>query len=86
MNQSAITVRYAKAFFALAKEKDLLGNLKADVELILSVCDNSADFIRLLESPTVKSSKKAELINLIFAEKINDLQSSDTIKKTVRLD
>ncbi len=73
MDQSAITVRYAKAFFATAKEKNLVDTLKADIELVLDVCSNSADFILLLESPIVKTSKKAELITSIFKGKIHEL-------------
>lgn len=73
MDHSKITVRYAKAFFATAKEKDLLEILKSDIELILSVCNNSSDFILLLESPVVKTSKKSDLIKSIFSSKINEL-------------
>ena len=73
MNQSSITVRYAKAFFSTAKEKDLLEVLKADINLVYNVCDESTDFILLLDSPVVKTSKKAQLINTIFKGKINDL-------------
>lgn len=73
MDQSAITVRYAKAFFAIAKEKDLLIPLKSDIELILTACNESVDFILLLESPIVKTSKKAELITSIFKGKIHTL-------------
>ena len=73
MDQSAITVRYAKAFFTLAKEKNILDTLKADIDLISGVCKESTDFILLLESPIVKTSKKAELIKAIFSEKIHDL-------------
>lgn len=73
MDQSAITVRYAKAFFSLAKEKNMLDILKADIELVNSVCENSGDFILLLESPIVKTSKKRELIKSIFAGKIHEL-------------
>jgi len=71
MNQSAITVRYAKAFFGLAKEKNILGTLKTDIELVNLVCANSADFIFLLESPVVKTSKKISVIKSVFADKIN---------------
>lgn len=71
MDQSTITVRYAKAFFSLAKEKNLLDTLKADMELVLDVCKNSPDFILLLESPVVKISKKSKLINSIFTSKVN---------------
>lgn len=73
MDQSAITVRYAKAFFALAKEKDMLDNFKSDIDLILSVCNDSKDFILLLESPIVKTSKKVGVINTLFKEKINGI-------------
>lgn len=72
MDQSAITVRYAKAFFSIAKERKLLDTLKTDIQLILDVCKNSSDFIHLLESPVVKKSKKIELISTIFKKKINE--------------
>lgn len=73
MDQSTITVRYAKAFFSTAKEKDLLDTLKSDIELILSVCKSSSDFNLLLESPVVKTSKKTDLIKSIFSGKVHEL-------------
>lgn len=76
MDNSAIAVRYAKAFFATAKEKSLLDSLKTDIELVFSVCTESADFILLLESPIVKTSKKAQLISSIFKGKVNKLTLS----------
>jgi F-type H+-transporting ATPase subunit delta len=73
MDQSAITVRYAKAFFSTAKEKNLLDVLKADIEQVSDICKNSKDFILLLESPVVKTSKKSELLSSIFESKVNKL-------------
>lgn len=73
MDQSAITVRYAKAFFSLAKEKNLLDKLKVDIESVLEICNQSTDFILLLESPIVKSSKKTELIKTIFSGNVHEL-------------
>ena len=73
MDQSAITVRYAKAFFSIAKEKKLLIELKTDIESVVGVCSQSADFSLLLESPIVKSSKKVELIKTIFSGNVNKL-------------
>jgi F-type H+-transporting ATPase subunit delta len=73
MDQSAITVRYAKAFFTLAKEKNLLQELKTDIELVSGICRESTDFILLLESPVVKTSKKNEILSLIFKGKVNPL-------------
>lgn len=73
MDVSAITVRYAKALFSLAKEKNQLGPLKEDMELISSVCKQSEDFNLLLKSPVVKTSKKVHIIRLIFQKKISSL-------------
>ena len=73
MDQSAITVRYAKAFFTLAKEKNILDSLKSDIELVTGICQKSADFILLIESPIVKSSKKMALMTSIFSGKVNSL-------------
>jgi F-type H+-transporting ATPase subunit delta len=73
MDESAITVRYAKALFSLSKEKNQLASLKKDIDLISGVCNQSEDFILLLKSPVVKSSKKVHIIRLIFQEKISPL-------------
>lgn len=73
MDQSAITVRYAKAFFSSAKEKKILNKLKADIQLVQEVCHQSNEFILLLESPVVKTSKKSSIIKSIFQGKIEKL-------------
>jgi len=73
MDQSLITVRYSKAFFSLAKEKNQLEPLKKDIEAIFTLCNESADFRLLLESPVVKTSQKKKLIRAIFDQKINPL-------------
>ena len=73
MDQSKINVRYAKAFFALAKDKGLTLELRKDAELIASVCESSSDFKLLLESPVIKTSQKAEALKRIFEGKINAL-------------
>lgn len=73
MDQSKINVRYAKAFFTLAKEKGLTLELRKDAGLIASVCESSSDFILMLESPVVKTSQKAEALKRIFEGKVNVL-------------
>jgi F-type H+-transporting ATPase subunit delta len=73
MDQSKINVRYAKAFFTLAKEKGLTLELRKDAGLIASVCETSSDFILMLDSPVVKTSQKVEALKLIFTGKVNDL-------------
>jgi F-type H+-transporting ATPase subunit delta len=73
MNQSKITVRYAKAFIALGKEKNFLPEFHQDAELVASVCSSSTDFILLLESPVIKTSQKINAIQKVFSGKVNDL-------------
>lgn len=73
MDQSKVTVRYSKAFFSLAKEKKQLDTLRKDIELIYTLCNESADFRLLLESPIVKTSQKIKLLKSIFDKKINPL-------------
>lgn len=73
MDQSAITVRYARAFFLAAKEQKLLDQLKADIETIAEVCKTSDDFVLLLESPVVRTSKKAAIIQQIFSGAVHAL-------------
>ncbi len=73
MNESLISVRYATALFSLAKEQNLLMALKEDVELILQICNQSADFNRMLNSPVVKPSGKIKVFKQVFGNRINRL-------------
>ncbi len=73
MSESAIRMRYAKAFFLMAKEKKMLQVLIDDVQKVIEVCSWSREFILLLESPVITSSKKEELISEIFNKEINPL-------------
>ncbi|HKL34037.1 MAG TPA: ATP synthase F1 subunit delta [Tangfeifania sp.] len=71
MNESAIAVRYARAVFSLAKEKEIIDSLKNDMELIHGVCKDSADFNLLLKSPVIRTSQKTRLISQIFKNKVH---------------
>jgi F-type H+-transporting ATPase subunit delta len=71
MDQSKINVRYAKAFFSLAKDKKLTLQLLDDTRLVSSVCKSSNDFITLLESPIISISGKELVMSKIFEGKIH---------------
>ncbi len=68
MNYSAIAVRYAKALFSLAKEKNVLEEVKNDMSQILSVCENDPVFNRFLENPVLAFSKKNQIFDTIFKQ------------------
>lgn len=73
MDQSKIAVRYAKAFFELAKEKEQLDLLKEDIGTIRSLCSESSEFMLLLESPVVKTARKITLLDELLKEKIQKI-------------
>lgn len=86
MNQSKITVRYARALFLLAKEKNMLDIVKEDMKLIFNVFQTINDFALLLESPIITISKKQNIIREIFKAKIHEISLSflDLITKNKR--
>lgn len=71
MDQSLINVRYAKAFFSLAKEKGLTEELQKDATLVSSICNSISDFRVLIESPVISTSGKVKAIQSIFQGKVN---------------
>lgn len=73
MNESKISVRYAKALFELGKEQQLIDTVIKDIQLVDELCKSSSDFWLMLESPVVKTSHKRASIKLIFQDKINKI-------------
>ena len=73
MDESSISVRYARALFELSEEEKNLSALKNDTELIANVCNSSPEFMQLLKNPVVKASQKIHIVLLIFKEKIDGL-------------
>lgn len=65
--------RYAKSVLDLAIERNELEQVREDFILIESVCDNNPDFVNMLKSPLIKSYKKQNIIDAIFAGKLNKL-------------
>ncbi|MFA5534060.1 MAG: ATP synthase F1 subunit delta [Mariniphaga sp.] len=70
---SAITVRYARAIFFLAKEKNQLNSLRNDADLISELSNNSPEFNWLLKNPVIRTSEKIRLMGIIFEGKTNEL-------------
>jgi F-type H+-transporting ATPase subunit delta len=73
MNDSLITVRYAKALFQLAEEEKKLEAVRKDVEMLLVTVNNSKEFADFLENPLIKSSEKTSIVNTLFKGNTNEL-------------
>ncbi len=76
MNQSKITVRYAKALFDVAKEKNVLKAIKDDVQGILNVFEQGPDLSYLLTSPVYTASQKKQVLQETFGGKVNEFTAS----------
>jgi ATP synthase, F1 delta subunit len=76
MNDSKIAVRYAKALYSLAVEKNALPALHADVEMLYLTTRTLPEFVRMLESPVIKASEKRALVKNVFEKQVNPLTLS----------
>lgn len=71
MNESKISVRYAKALFQLGKEKNILDPLVADMKLVGELCNTVKDFWLMVESPVIKTSQKRKTVKLVLVDKLD---------------
>lgn len=72
MNQSKISVRYAKAFFMAANEAGILKKVMEDFDFFMRV-HKEGRFREMLESPVVKPSDKKKVVNELFSDRISRL-------------
>ena len=86
MSAGRIAVRYAKPILELAEEKKVLDEVKSDMESFRTICEESKDFSLMLKSPIIPHLKKADILNKVFAGKVNDLtlQAFDIIARKSR--
>lgn len=73
MNDSLITVRYAKALYQLAKEENEQAVIRKDTEMLLMTVNDSKEFADFLENPLIKSSEKKRIIQTLFKGNIHDI-------------
>lgn len=75
MNDSKISVRYAKALFESAREKEILEEVREDMEEVQRVAEVK-EFKHMLVSPVVKESEKIRLMEEVFGKHIHELTHS----------
>ncbi len=66
MNESKITVRYAKALFALAKESNAFEAMQHDMELLYQCIHEIPELQYVIGSPVIKVSDKIRLFEESF--------------------
>jgi len=75
MNESQISVRYAKALFQSASEQGIQDRVYRDMELLAGVCRIS-DFNEMLITPSLKDSKKCQLAESVLKEHLSGISMS----------
>ena len=83
MNQSKISVRYAKALFLLSQEKNKVERVKADIQTLGKAFEQSVDLEQMLLSPVISNHQKAKVVSLIF-EKIFDPSTLSFLQLVIR--
>lgn len=75
MNESRISVRYARALFQSALGKNILDRINLDMQLVKETCVQP-DLKELLSNPVVKPAKKAEILHKLFEKDLHPLTMS----------
>ena len=86
MNESKISVRYAKALFTIAEENKITDTIRKDMELFLECIDTMEDFKNFIANPVLKPSRKQQILHEIFKGKVHPISLSffDLVIKNIR--
>ena len=82
MNDSTISVRYARALFVSAREKGLVAEVRNDMQLLLEMLGEKP-FRTMLESPVLPESKKTDLVSDLLGEHLRE-SSLQLLKLTIK--
>lgn len=75
MNESQISVRYAKALFKSASDKGILDTVYKDMELLTETC-TLEDFRYMLVIPTLQVSQKRKMVGSILGQHLSEISLS----------
>ncbi len=76
MNNSKISVRYAKALVENASENNILPEVKQNIDFIIQCINELPELQILLKSPVIKISEKLNMFRLAFASYVHPLTLS----------
>jgi len=73
MSELTVAIRYAKALIDLAEEQNSVEVMKADMDLFHHTLRVNAELKAVLANPIVSHSKKINILDAVFGEKVNKL-------------
>ena len=76
MNNPRLAGRYAKSLLDLATEQNQVDAVCADMKWLHSVCKSNRDFVVLLNSPVIKPTIKAKIINSVTDGRVSKLTTA----------
>ena len=68
-----VASRYVKSLLGLAVERGVLEQVHQDMLLFTKVCDENYEFRSMLASPVIRHDKKRDILEKIFAAKVDKL-------------
>ncbi|HPA87582.1 MAG TPA: ATP synthase F1 subunit delta [Bacteroidales bacterium] len=75
MNESRISVRYARALFQSALDRNILDTVNQDILLVKELC-SSPEIRELLANPVIPPSKKSLIFHDLIGSEVNGLTMS----------
>lgn len=72
MNHSQIAVRYAKSIFLLAEEKNIIDEVRNDIQLVESSFSAFPKLKEAIYNPVLNPSVKANILTDVFKNKLNE--------------
>jgi F-type H+-transporting ATPase subunit delta len=77
MNESIISVRYARAIFESALKKDQLDSVNQDMILISEIC-REPETMEFLQSPVIAPGEKTQIFHKVLQDRVEKLTLSLT--------
>lgn len=76
MNTGRISVRYAKALYELASEKNSAKEIYDHSLVVSNIIESSSELYQILHNPVIPVSEKEKILNNILASKVNPILGS----------
>ncbi len=73
MNYSAISVRYSKALYQLAREKKIIDDVYSDISVIQELINEIQDLQYFIENPVIPTQTKINIVDKIFKNQLHEV-------------